>query len=1119
MILDNENQNLKVHEWISKYTNEGSLSIVTGYFTIGALAYLSRVTNEKIKKYRFVLGDIVNFDTNKIRSLDLLNENIGIEAALALNKVAREAVDFLKLEHVEAKTLEPNFCHAKVYLYKNKVNDPQKDYYITGSSNLTEAGVGLKITNNVELNTANFGSAPEYTELCNWFENLWKRPQAHTEKTIFDENGNHSKKNFKQYLIDEISRIFEVYTPEQIYFKILFELFNVDGINVEAEKQIIKLENTVIYRKLYDFQKAGVKSLINMLQKYNGAILADAVGLGKTWSALAVMKAFQSDHEVILLCPKKLEQNWSQYYRRNNSLFQMDQLDFVMRFHTDLREGGLDRSNIHLDYFTNSKKKLIVIDESHNLRNDKSSRYKFLVSEILSKSKGEIKVLLLSATPINNGFKDVRNQFKLMVRGENQGYKESLGVSNLDSTFATIKRTFTEWQKNENATIGELYAKLKNSDFFKLTDNLLVARTRTQISKHFDNSIHFPKHKPIINKYITPLRFGDIENFAELLDKMQLSLSAYRPSYYTLTKEQQTQKNKNKGQKDAVLKDNVQREYFLVKMMQILMFKRLESSWYSFYQTVKNIYSHHDNALKIINKYIEAKETGKSINNISLDNTLEEEVEKIEGVDEEIEKYTLGKKSPISIKAIDEVGNLESYKEAIKKDKEALRLIISNLEDFEITVQKEKTKIPHDTKLKALFDILNEKAKAKNKKVIIFTAYSDTATHLFDQLKKHKFEKFGLITGSENKTWDCNEGIDKHASILERFAPITKLFKEKNWDEFEKLSDQKNYETWIKWVAENDKNTFDKLNNPIDILIATDVLSEGQNLQDADMVINYDIHWNPVRVIQRLGRIDRIGSPNKEIQCVNFWPAKDIDDYIDLKDRVSKRMTIMAFAGAQIIDNFNEDAKDIAETDELEARHTDNVLRQMKEHVSQEEQEKNKNEIGFNDFSFDNFRQALQEKLLQKQQELENMPHGVFSGFKSTDNSQPQSIVTLLRNKTIKDYKQSLYLMHVDMEGNSISFNQKEILDMLNKNHRLPTFIPAEILNGEEKAIAKLQNSIQQWLKKQGGNEDEVGEATLDLLDAFAAGKADAAEMVKHGPANKLFLAENFDLLTWLIIN
>ena len=286
MLIDNEKKKLKVHEWITEYTENGTFDMVTGYFTIGALAYISQQIEEKITRFRMVLGDIVSTEIPKHRSLDLLNENINIEAALKLNSLAKEAVRFLKLDKVEAKTLEPNFCHAKAYLFKPEKNDDRFSYFITGSSNLTEPGIGLKQTNNIELNIAETGNNNQFKELTRWFDELWKKPQAHKTKTLKDENGKKYTKDFKEYLIEEIEKIFIEYTPKKLYYKVLFELFGSQILdeqnNPEFAKQVGRLENSVIYNTLYDFQKKGVLSLIKMLQKYNGAILADAVGLGKT---------------------------------------------------------------------------------------------------------------------------------------------------------------------------------------------------------------------------------------------------------------------------------------------------------------------------------------------------------------------------------------------------------------------------------------------------------------------------------------------------------------------------------------------------------------------------------------------------------------------------------------------------------------------------------------------------------------------------------------------------------------------------------------------------------------------------------------------------------------------
>lgn len=1136
MIIDNENQKLKVHEWITKYNEEGTLDVVTGYFTIGALAYLSKTTNDKIENYRFVLGDIVNFD-KKVKALNLLNESIDIDTSFQLNKLAKEAVSFLKLDKVVAKTLEPNFCHAKLYL-KTAKNDDRNHYFISGSSNLTEAGIGQKITSNVELNIAETGNNNQYKELLDWFNDLWNRPQAHSKKTLIDENGKLTQKDFKQYLIDEISKLFEIYSPEQIYYKILFELFHKEQDNPEVEKQLIKLEDTVVFNKLYDFQKGGVNSLIRMLNKYNGAILADAVGLGKTWSALAVMKSFQHKADVLLLCPKKLEQNWKQYIKKNNSIFEEDKLDFDVKFHTDLREGGFKDS--FLQYLLNDKSKLLVIDESHNLRNDKSSRYKYLIEEILQKSKGDIKILLLSATPINNSFKDIRNQFKLMTKGENTGFTATLDVNNIESTFREIQTVFNKWSSEPGAKLSEFHSKIKDSAFFRLTDHLLVARTRKNVKANFDNTLSFPTHKKPINIFKTPLKFGDVENFAELMDNMDLNLSAYLPVTYTFSKSErekiakekaERKAKKVKGKKDDVLKDDVQREHFLVKMMMILMLKRLESSWHSFMITVERIYNHHENALDLINKYQELKKDTTINENKAIYQDVIDEDET--GV---LDGFLFGKKNPISLSAIDAAGSLEEFKNAIKKDKKNLKYILDNVLEFQIKFKPEAALKSIDTKLEELLSIIIKKQKTENKKIVIFSAYKDTVEYLFNQLKLRGFTNFAMVAGDENKVWNETKSSNKHENVLERFAPYTKLFKEKNWTNFEPsnlhLSDEDCYKEWQKYIQENEPKTSHKLENQIDILIATDVLSEGQNLQDADMIINYDIHWNPVRVIQRVGRIDRIGSPNEEIQTINFWPAKDIDDYINLKARVEKRMAIMKISGSEVIDEFTDEFNELAEAEKLEDQQNANMLRQMETTMQDIDGEQT---LGFDDFSFDNYRQLLQNMLNQKKKEFENMPNGVFSGIKVENNPDMQpGIISLLGYPAQKKYNPetnylSYELIYIDLQGNQISNNQKVILEQLNKNYTLPRAIDPKIESGDTKEIEKLSNALKIWISNQakaeieledGTKKEVISNAGLDLINKLKTNPKQTLEKLKmEGNVSKKFNFDNFDLITWLIIS
>lgn len=1128
MILDNENKNLKVHEWICRYTNTGKLSIVTGYFTVGALAYLSKVTSDKINEYKFILGDIVNFDSDKDRALNLLNEEISIDSSLRLSKVAQEAVKFLGLEKVKAKTLEPNFCHAKVYLFKNIDTDPQKDFYISGSSNLTEAGIGLKITNNVELNIGSFGSDPQYGELIAWFEGLWSRPQAHDYKTVSDEKGGVNRIPFKQYLIDEIKKIFTEYSPKQLYFKVLFELFGEELLlekdNPEFNRQIGRLENTIVFNSLYEFQQKGVLSLIKMLQKFNGAVLADAVGLGKTWTALAVMKFYQlQGREVILICPKKLHYNWLTYRKNYNSRFEKDQFDYFIRFHTDLNEDLMDNYHDRADkLFVNEKPKLFVIDESHNLRNDKSKRYKFLVERILSQNE-DVKILMLSATPINNTLLDIRNQFKLIVKGDTRGFDELLDVKNLDYTFRAAQKAFNEWTKEEDPKIGDLIKQLP-PNFFKLTDSLTVARTRTMIEGYQDG-LTFPQKTKPENIFVTPKQIGNFESFEELFDHFPPMLSGYQPSLYVQEIEDRD-----------VLHDEKQRDHFLVKMMYILLVKRLESSWYSFQSTIEKVLAHHQNALDKIKIYQETKrESG-----------WDDDPSKLFGEDDsfpEIEDITLGKKRRTRLIDIDRSGNIENYKNDLKADLEALQLLQSNLINFERKIAKEIKKPRNfkseDDKLETLIDRIIKKqhsgANNGNSKVLIFTVYKDTAFYLFEQLKARGFERIAAVSGDSSLIWNQQGESKKYEPILERFAPFTKLFMEKEWDFQTSSSDiplSQKYDEWQIWISENDKKTYEKLLNSVDILIATDTLSEGQNLQDCDFVINYDIHWNPVRIIQRMGRIDRLGSPNERIFGINFWASNNINSYLNLQGRIEQRMAAMKLAGSEVNLDFSESFKEMAEDESLERKQKERMLKQMEASWEEIDAEKS---LGFDDFSLETFRQELLEELRKNEKFYKYLPNGIYTGFKALNEVCPQEgLIALLGyprklSKKINCEYKGYELIYVNHSGESVFLNQKEVLEALAYHKEEIRFVPKKIDQGETHSIERLSEALTNWLKKQSIEESEqedgtvkqkMGKAALDLLNKLKAGSKTAIKTLKEeGSPSQKFSKENFDLITWFIVS
>jgi DNA or RNA helicases of superfamily II len=1130
MLLDNEKDNHKVHHWIAQYTEEGQLDIVTGYFTIGALAWLSQTVNNRVSQFRLILGDIVNIDCIDNRPLDLLNETLTVDGALALSKIAQEAVAFLKQDKVLAKTLEPNFCHAKIYLFQPENNDDRNKYFITGSSNLTEAGIGLRVTHNVELNLAETGNNNQYKELVAWFDNIWHKPQAHTNKTIVYPDGRKEKIDFKQYLISQIEKIFVQYTPKDIYYKILFELFGNQLLETENDLEFLKrkgrLEDSQIYQSLYEFQQKGVESLIRMLKKYNGAILADAVGLGKTWSALAVIKYFEKEgRDTILFCPKKLEQNWRKYLRREGSRFEMDAFDYEIFYHTDLNEQFESRFESKYQYITNDKPKLIVIDESHNLRNHKSGRYQYLIEHIIKKCK-DVKVLLLSATPINNSLIDIRNQFRLLALGRDNGFDESLGIKNLDATFRKAQQAYNEWREVRDAGINEFIRKLP-TNFFSLTDALTVARTRKLITGQQDG-LNFPIKMPPINRFVTPDKIGNFESFEELFNHFPPMLSGYQPAFYL---------DEKKFEKSDVIHDEKLRDRFLVKMMYILMVKRLESSWNSFFLTVEKIKEHHQNALDKIQAYQALKQDSELEEDIFVNQFSEDEE-----LEQEWEDFNLGKKRHISLAEIDQAGRLELFKKDLKKDLEYLDVLYSNLQKFNEKIQNELlipgNKKSADKKLEVLIHEIQQKRlrgeNNGNPKVIIFTVYSDTAEYLFNQLKNRGFSNIGLVTGSFAQTSDSDERVKNFEPILERFAPYTKLFIEKEWKEFKVV--KKNIETypeWVKWIAVNDPKTYQKLQQPIDILIATDVLSEGQNLQDADMVINYDIHWNPVRVIQRVGRVDRLGSPNKKIFSVNFWPSDNINNYLDLQSRIEDRMLAMKLAGAEIDESFTERLRQRLNDDTLDQRMRNRMLEQMQTTLEDIEGEKS---FGFDDLSLERYRQELWAELSQNKDRYRDMPKGVYSGFVAKDKNlcSQEGIIALMgypaKKPKVRDHQYKYYeLVYINDKGQSILLNQKEILDVLTLHKEQGREVAPEIDQGKPDAIQKWSNSLKAWLASQavqtvsddamGDTQVVAGKSTMDLIQKLKYGSQQAVQEIKDNPKiEDRYQPENFDLIAWLIV-
>ena len=858
-----------------------------------------------------------------------------------------------------------------------------------------------------------------------------------------------------------------------------------------------------------------------MLQKYNGAILADAVGLGKTWSALAVIKFFQlQGREVLLLCPKKLEHNWRRYLKHQDSRFEKDQFDFFLRFHTDMHEDRLEKYIDRADkFFTNDKPKLIVIDESHNLRNDKSSRYKFLLERIL-KENDDVKILLLSATPINNSLNDIRNQFKLLVQGDVGGYEETLGIRNLNYTFRTAQKVFNEWREEPSPRISDFIKKLP-ANFFTLTDSLIVARTRKMIEGQ-QTGLTFPVKTKPLNLFVTPSQLGNFESFEELFDHFPPMLSGYQPSFYLEDEEE----------KD-VLHDERQRDRFLVKMMYILMVKRLESSWYSFYSTVEKIKDHHQNALDKIKAYQEGKANSKL-------NEKDENLFDDDDLQDDYEELTLGKKRKINLSDIDASGNLENFKKDLKKDLDALDNLFINLQKFENKIDKETLRPGNlnsaDDKLQTLIAEINKKRATGenngNAKVVIFTVYRDTAQYLFDQLKSRGFDKLAMVSGSGSQTSDSDEETKNFEPILERFAPYTKLFMEKEWDFQTPKKGLEAYHECISWVAQNHPKTYAKVQQPIDILIATDALSEGQNLQDADMVINYDIHWNPVRIIQRLGRIDRLGSPNKKIFGINFWPSNNINSYLNLQGRIEQRMAAMKLAGAEVDEKFSDTFQEMIHDESLDQRMKNRMMEQMQ--VTFDDLDGN-DTFGFDDLSLERYRQDLLEEFNKDKAKYLRMPKGIYTGFKAdTSVCAENGLIALLgypaRPAKSPQHEYKVFdLIYINKQGKLVLLNQKDVLDALTHHKDKDRFVPDAVDKGDDAAIQELVSTIKAWLNSQASEEQVqedgttkkvMGTEAKDLLSKLRKGDKDALSRVKQNvKVDEKFQLDNFDLITWFLVS
>lgn len=1105
----------------SQSKQTGNIDIVTGYFTIRALSKLYHELPEK-DVFRIVSSEMVMQEEDKNHIIDLLNGDMGIDTTLNLDAYARDAKAFLLRNTVQVKAIFNAFCHAKAYMFRN--DNPRNDsFYLTGSSNLTDAGLGLKASSNIELTMGDPVklSDKDYQEVCSWFEDIWKMA---AEKIPSDPGNPKSEKVcVKDYFIKKIDDYFRRYTPEEIYYKILFELFNsdieLDG-SIEHRQDMSLLQTSEIWKTLFKYQQQGVISLIKMLRKYNGAILADAVGLGKTFSALAVMKYFQTQNYVtILLCPKKLEQNWTQYLKRHGSRFDKDEFDYIVRFHTDLQNDRLQNAydDASLSWLQSRKKVLIVIDESHNLRNEKSGRYQELLSKLIQNrtpdSGRDVKVLMLSATPINTGLNDVKGQFNLIGHGNDAAFDtEDFNIESLKNLFADSQRKYTQWCNDPDRTIGS-FISLLPPKFFNLTDKLIVARTRKLIENTLGEALGFPNKEKPDNVYQGVDHFGKYRSTDEIYAAFDaLSLTAYQPSLFLHATRKEAEKEASNE-----WNDNVNRERFLVKMMGILFMKRLESSWHSCHTTIRKVLEVHEQTLAKVIAFKERKASGR----------VEIEIPDDDENNDTDDLFTL-RKGTINLA---DMKNLGGFERGLRMDVNKLRAICESLDAF---AEDYKNGLEEDLKLERLVSILEEKKKSPNRKVVIFTAYADTAKFIFDELRNRGFSRMASVSGQEIHSTGSHNTANFN-EVLQSFAPYSKLYKEKDWSElFEEASlsrseyydDDKRrwnvpYSLWLRLINERRPSFKRLLDDGIDILIATDCLSEGQNLQDADMQINYDIHWNPVRLIQRFGRIDRIGSPNKSIRCVNFWPAKSFEDYLHLETRIMNRMVAMNLVGSET-QQLNEAYLKMEADNPLQDKNADRLLEELQNNsISDIESPRT---LSLKDFSFEVYRQDLIDYFEKHKEVFRRMPNGIFSGFKLERDlfeQMPESLVAVVgyphREQGSKKAYSEIYLMcqpaDTKLPATYKELNRAEVLDLLRRNKNKERFVPEWIEGNDKERLQRLSDIIRQWM------DSKVPQQATAAILQIAQSRKSVHQLPKLEKNARLleekFRKENFDLIVW----
>jgi len=1072
-----DNVNRKVIDDLKTTIKKGSkVSIAAASFSIYAFEALKKELNSVDEFHFLFTGETFTKEKapkearefyiprlNRERSLYGTNFEVRLRNELNQQAIAKECADWIR----KKAHFRSNISNEMMSPFMN-IESSEGDATYSPFANFTTAELGEDRGNNA-YSTIIKVHAPLTEQYINTFNEVWNDEDRLADVT--------------DAVLENITAAYKENSPEFIYFIALYNIFSEfleDIDDASLPNEAVGFKQSKVWNMLYNFQRDAVVGCITKLNRYGGCILADSVGLGKTFSALGVIKYFESRNQrVLVLCPKRLSDNWNAFKGnyKNNPLAD-DRLNYDVLYHTDLgRERGTS-NGIDLSLVNWGNYDLVVIDESHNFRNGEHStrksdenyenRYRKLIRKII-KAGVNTKVLMLSATPVNIDFTDLKNQLMIASGGNEYELSGKLKVgSSLEKIFRDANNAFKSWSEldPENRTTEKLLEML-SFDFFDLLDSVTIARSRKHIEKYYNetNLGKFPERlaPKSYRPNLTDLEDIDFNTLFEYIDKLNLQI--YTPLKFVHKSKLAKYVDLNSSQGKSWENREAGRNILMITNL----LKRAESSVYAFRETVERLDNLIADTMDNIDRFEQGRTTKFNFGNVM------EQINEIDEDDNDSD-YTVGKDLRIELGDMDRI----SWHQKLSDDHEVLSELIEKIRL--ITPD-------HDLKLRELEKVIKEKLEnpinGDNKKIVIFTAFADTADYLYGEISGAIKDKFGLntgvITGSRNPETNCAGVAKDFNSILTCFSP-----KSKNRDAF--------------GAALADKD--------IDILIATDCISEGQNLQDCDYLINYDIHWNPVRIIQRFGRVDRIGSDNKQIQLVNFWPNVDLDEYINLKARVENRTKLISITGAggDVLENTDP---------ELEYR-KEQLERLQKEVVDLEEMNSGVSimDLGLNEFHMD-----LQE-LHKKYGDADHIPFGISATAGAIKDEAPAGVIYILKNinSGVNIDKQNrlhpFYLVYIKDDGEVFvdHLNPKSLLDKMR-------------LLCKEKDTPSRELVVKFNLETENGKKMDVYSKLLsDAIHSIVTIKdeKDVASLFKAGGTtaltNKISGLDDFELINFLVV-